>query len=151
MPFKSKLIIAGLGLALLSPASVLLAGDGVEPTGMKEVTEELQATCAEADKRYNDVMGDIKADPNVVTVKLYKYTFCPPNIKIKKGTTVRWVNVDKRTSHSVWLKQAGEAESERFFPEELWSYTFNDAGKFPYLCGPHWDQEKMYGHVTVTQ
>ena len=150
MPLNNKLLVCGFSLALLSPAVTLSAGDGVEPTGLKDVTEKLKATCAEADKRYQDVMGDIKEEAGTVTVKMYKYTFCPPNIEIKKGTTVRWVNVDKRTSHSVWLKQAGEAESERFFPEELWSYTFNDVGKFPYLCGPHWEQEKMYGHVTVT-
>lgn len=147
---RNNVLAGGLCLILFFPAVASSAGDGVEPTSLKNVTEKLQATCAKADERYKDIMGDLKEAPGVVTVKLYKYTFCPPNIEVKKGTTIRWVNVDKRTSHSVWLKQAGEAESERFFPDELWSYTFNETGKFPYLCGPHWDQEEMYGHVTVT-
>ncbi len=151
MPSINNLLSSFLCLALMAPAAASSAGEGPESTGMKDVTDELQATCAEADERYKKVMGDTKEEPDVVTVKLYKYTFCPPNIEVKKGTTVRWVNVDRRTSHSVWLKQAGEPESGRFFPEELWSYTFNESGKFPYLCGPHWEQEKMYGHVTVTQ
>ncbi|MCW8970140.1 MAG: plastocyanin/azurin family copper-binding protein, partial [Rhodospirillales bacterium] len=60
-----------------------------------------------------------------------------------------WINVDKRTSHSVWLKEAGKEESTRFFPEESWEIMFDEPGKYPYLCGPHWDQEKMIGTVTV--
>lgn len=150
MQSKSSLLASAICLTLLAPGVAYSSGDG-EPTGLKEITEEIGGICAEADERYKKVMGDTKGKPGVVTVKLYKYTFCPPNIEVKKGTTVRWVNVDRRTSHSVWLKQAGEAESERFFPEELWSYTFNEPGKFPYLCGPHWKQEKMHGHVTVIQ
>ncbi|MBT3702515.1 MAG: copper-binding protein, partial [Alphaproteobacteria bacterium] len=51
--------------------------------------------------------------------------------------------------HSVWLKQAGEAESERFFPEEQWEFPFITPGEYPYLCGPHWDQEDMRGFVRV--
>lgn len=151
MPLKNSIISSTVCLLLFAPAVAFSADDGQEPTGLKEVTEDITKTCAEADERFNKVMGETKEEPDVVTVKLYKYTFCPPNIEVKKGTTVRWVNVDRRTSHSVWLKQADEAESERFFPEELWSYTFNESGKFPYLCGPHWKQEKMYGHVTVIQ
>jgi len=151
MPSINNLLSSALCLTLLAPAVASSAGERPEPTGLKEMTEKMAGICAKADERYKKVMGDTKEEPGVVTVKLYKYTFCPPNVEIKKGTTVRWVNVDRRTSHSVWLKQAGEAESERFFPEELWSYTFNEVGKFPYLCGPHWEQEKMYGHVTVTQ
>ena len=90
-------------------------------------------------------------DDGVVVVKLYKYTFCPLNVTVKPGTTVRWVNVDKRTSHSVWLKQAGVAESERFFPEEQWEFPFITPGEYPYLCGPHWDQEDMRGFVRVVE
>lgn len=149
MQLRNKFLISGICLALISPAAIASAGASEEPTGMKEVTDDLKETCAEADERYKEVMGDKKEEPGVVTVKSYKYTFCPPNIEVKKGTTVRWVNVDKRTSHSVWLKQAGEPESERFFPEEMWSFTFTEAGKYPYLCGPHWDSDGMYGHVTV--
>lgn len=151
MQLRNKLLISGVCLALISPAVITSAGAGEEPTSTKEVTEELKETCAEADERYKAVMGDKKEKPGVVTVTSYKYTFCPPNIEVQKGTTVRWVNVDKRTSHSVWLKQAGEPESVRFFPEEMWSFTFTEAGKYPYLCGPHWDSDGMYGHVTVTE
>ena len=125
------------------------AADVAEPTGQKELTAEIEKICAQAEDRYKKVFPDAQDAPDVVVVKLYKYNFCPPNITVKAGTTVKWVNVDRRTSHSVWLKQAGEEESERFFPEELWSFQFTEPGSYPYLCGPHWQQENMHGHVTV--
>ena len=109
-----------------------------------EVTAKQERICKKAEARYKDLYPQAKDDA-VVVVKLYKYTFCPPNVTVKVGTTVRWVNVDKRTSHSVWLKEAGEPESDRFFPEEMWEFPFQSPGEYPYLCGPHWEQEKMRG------
>ena len=86
----------------------------------------------------------------VVVILMYKYTFCPPQLEVPVGTTLRWVNVDKRTSHSVWFKEAGEDESERLFPDELVEMTMEHPGEFNYICGPHGDQEGMRAQVTVT-
>jgi len=105
--------------------------------------------CGEADARYQEVKGELPSDDGVVVVKLYKYNFCPENVTVKPGTTVRFVNVDKRTSHSVWLKEAGEDESGRFFPVEFWEFPFKEKGEYPYLCGPHWEKRGMRGSVTV--
>ncbi len=122
-------------------------------TGAGEVkmTEERTKACAKAEKRFAKLFPDAKPEPGVVIVKLYKYNFCPANLTVKPGTEVRWINVDRRTSHSVWLKQAGLAESERFFPEEIWRHTFTEAGNYPYLCGPHWKDEDMRGLVKVAK
>jgi plastocyanin len=62
---------------------------------------------------------------------------------------VRWVNVDKRTSHSVIVP--GEPESDRAFPEEAIEFTFLLPGDQQYLCGPHWESRDMIGMVTVTE
>jgi len=67
------------------------------------------------------------------------------------GTTVRWVNVDKRTSHSVLAPEAGMPESDRAFPEEHVEFTFSMPGPVDYLCGPHWETQDMVGMVTVTE
>ena len=112
------------------------------------VDDDTKAICAEAETRFAEQGG--KREPGKVTVLMYKYRFCPPNVTVKAGTTVRWINVDKRTSHSVWLKEAGKEESPRMFNFETYEFPFSTPGKYPYLCGPHWDQEKMIGHVTVT-
>jgi len=105
--------------------------------------------CAKADKRYEDVKGSLPSDEGYTIVKLYKYTFCPKELTVKAGTKVRFVNVDKRTSHSVWFKEAGQEESERFFPEEYWDFPTDAKGTYPYLCGPHWEQKDMVGTLIV--
>lgn len=109
------------------------------------------AICAEAEDRYVDMFGHPSSDEDGVTVvTMYKYKFCPEDLTVPVGTTVRWVNVDKRTSHSVILKDANEPESDRLFPEESFEFTFLTAGPQNYLCGPHWETQEMIGMVTVT-
>ena len=108
--------------------------------------------CEEAEARYQKLFGKPSKDEPVTIVKMYKYTFCPTVLKVKQGTTVRWVNVDKRTSHSVWFKEAGKEESDRLFGEENVEMTFDlPAGEYPYLCGPHWEAEDMTGKVIVKE
>lgn len=107
------------------------------------------AVCAEAEARYVDLFGQSSSDAEGVTVvTMYKYSFCPAHITVPAGTTVRWVNVDKRTSHSVIVP--GQPESDRAFPEEIIEYTFLEPGDQKYLCGPHWETQEMIGMVTVT-
>lgn len=104
--------------------------------------------CADAEARYVELFGHPSADEDGVEVVLmYKYSFCPAEITVPVGTTVRWVNVDKRTSHSVILPD--EPESDRLFPEEFVEYTFLTSGDQRYLCGPHWERDDMIGMVKV--
>ncbi len=105
--------------------------------------------CAKADARYEEIKGNLPSDDGYTIVKLYKYTFCPKELTVKEGTKLRFVNVDKRTSHSVWFKEAGQEESERFFPEEYWEFPTTVKGTYPYLCGPHWEREGMIGTLIV--
>lgn len=138
-----------LGLAMVVGCTTI-AGASLAGGGEVEETPKISAICEKAEKRYADIVGELPPPGDVVIVKMHKYTFCPPNLTVPKGTTVRWVNVDKRTSHSVWLKDADIPESERFFPEEIWEHTFTEDGDYPYLCGPHWEEDDMRGFVKVT-
>lgn len=114
--------------------------------------EKSAAICAEAEERYFDIFGHASSDEDGVrVVTMYKYNFCPAAITVKPGTTVRWVNVDKRTSHSVLVPDSGEPESDRAFPEEIIEMTFLVAGDNKYLCGPHWETHDMIGMVTVAE
>jgi plastocyanin len=81
-----------------------------------------------------------------VRVSMDKNLFVPQVLKIKPGTTVEWVNDEKRTSHSVFFEAEGLAESDRLFPGESWKRTFDKAGAYPYRCGPH---PEMVGTVEV--
>lgn len=134
-------IAVALGLGLL-----LVAG----PSGAAGIDEKKEI-CAAAQKRYQAMGLDKGAKPGTVTVLQYKYTFCPWDLTVKAGTTVRWINVDKRTSHSVWFKAAGKKESVRLFPEESWKIKLMEPGVYPYLCGPHWESENMKGTLRVVR
>jgi len=82
-----------------------------------------------------------------VEVSIVDYKFIPAELKIAPGTTVTWVNNEKRTAHSVLFPGEGGLESERFFPGESYSRTFDKPGSYPYRCGPH---EEMKGHIEVS-
>ncbi|NNE80590.1 MAG: copper-binding protein [Silicimonas sp.] len=139
MPRFSPIVLAGLLAA--SPA---LAGS--------ESDEEKLEICAEAEERYVELFGAPSSEAEgVKVVTMYKYNFCPAELTVKVGTTVRWVNVDKRTSHSVLVKNSGEPESDRAFPEETIEFTFMIPGPQDYLCGPHWETQNMIGMVTVEE
>jgi plastocyanin len=81
-----------------------------------------------------------------VEIRIEKYAFTPPEISIQVGDTVKWVNYEKRTSHSVVFPQEGLQESDRLFPEESWQRQFTAPGRYPYHCGPH---PEMKGLVVV--
>jgi len=128
----------------LLPALLLLASPAL---AADEDTAEL---CAEAEDRYVELFGQpSSAVEDAEVVLMYKYNFCPAELEVKAGTTVRWVNVDKRTSHSVLLKDGNEPESDRLFPEESVDLTFLTPGPQEYLCGPHWETQNMIGMITV--
>lgn len=128
-------------LGLLSGASALAQAD--KAALHREI-------CAEAEQRYREVFGKPSADAGLPVVTMYKHTFCPSEIAVRAGATLRFVNVDRRTSHSVWFKAAGREESARLFGEEHVDVVIDlPPGAHDYLCGPHWQQEGMVGKVVV--
>lgn len=134
--------------ALSASALTLCFGFLAQAATAQEATTEL---CAKAEQRYVDLFGEPSADAEGVTiVKMYKYRFCPEHLIVPVLTTVRWVNVDKRTSHTVHLNESDQPESDRLFPQESFEFTFLSAGDQNYLCGPHWETQEMIGMVTVT-
>lgn len=135
------LIITGL--------AAILWISGVQAAPLKSA-EQIEQLCQKAEKRYQKYFGKPSSGEGVTIVKMYKYTFCPVQVTIKQGESVRWVNVDF-TSHSTWFKQAGKEEGERLFRKESSEMKFDlPPGEYPYLCGPHWESDGMIGKVTVT-
>lgn len=82
----------------------------------------------------------------VVAVSIHDVKFDPAEVRVKPGTTVKWTNDEKRTSHSVLFLGPQGFESERFFPGESYQRTFDKPGRYPYSCGPH---PEMHGEVIV--
>ncbi len=83
---------------------------------------------------------------SVAEVRIEGYRFLPAEISIPAGDSVRWVNDEKRTSHSVVFPAEGGLESERMFPQESWQRRFEKPGRYDYHCGPH---PEMKGVVVV--
>ncbi|MDR2839127.1 MAG: cupredoxin domain-containing protein [Azonexus sp.] len=81
-----------------------------------------------------------------VDVDIVDYHFNPPTVSIQVGDSVRWINGEKRTSHSVLFPAENGLESERLFPGEEYLRRFEKPGRYPYRCGPH---EEMKGEVVV--
>lgn len=85
---------------------------------------------------------------DAVEVGINQMKFEPQHLKVKSGTTVKWVNRERRNNHSVLFEKEGYLESERLFPGESWSRTFDKPGIYPYTCGPH---PEMHGVVEVAE
>lgn len=84
----------------------------------------------------------------LVEVSMAKMLFDPPQLKVKVGTTVKWVNNEKRNNHSILFEKEGLPESDRLFPGESWQRVFDKPGIYPYRCSPH---PEMIGVVEVTE
>ncbi len=148
---RTVIILASLMAATAMPSAAARAESPQPP----QMTEEKKQICEKAEQRYRKIYGHASSDllkDGIHVVKMYKYTFCPPQVTIRQGESVRWVNVDKRTSHSVWFRDEGKPESDRIFPdpEEKVEMKFDlPPGEYPYLCGPHWQSDGMIGKVIV--
>lgn len=90
--------------------------------------------------------GFVFANGEIVEVEIKKSAYHPQTLKITPGTTVKWVNQEKRQYHSVWFKAEGFPEAEYIFPDETWERTFDKPGTYPYSCEPH---PEMTGTIIV--
>jgi plastocyanin len=92
------------------------------------------------------ILGPAVAWAQAAEVVVRDYHFHPHELRVKVGTTVKWVNQEKRVSHSVIFLGKDGFESERFFPGESWQRTFDQPGRYEYSCGPH---PEMKGVIEV--
>lgn len=84
---------------------------------------------------------------SVVEVIIKDYEYQPAELTIAPGTTVRWVNQERRANHDVYFADE-DLGSPRFFPEESWERTFDEPGVYPYHCRPHQERD-MQGVIRV--
>lgn len=88
----------------------------------------------------------LRADTAEIVIRDYKYQ--PAELTIPTGTTVKWINDEKRVSHSILFTGPEGFESERIFPGESWERRFDKPGRYPFSCGPH---PEMQGVITVSE
>ena len=79
-----------------------------------------------------------------VEVKIDNFSFGPTELTVAVGTTVTWTNRDD-IPHTV-VSTDKVFKSKVLDTDEKFSYTFTQAGSFPYFCSIH---PKMTGKVVV--
>jgi plastocyanin len=90
--------------------------------------------------------GPVHAAPAAhPVVRIENFTFSPPTLQVRAGTTVTWTNTDD-TPHSVVAKNGG-FRSKVLDTGDSFSFTFASKGEFAYFCGLH---PHMVGKIIVT-
>ena len=68
-------------------------------------------------------------------VKIDNFTFDPPMLKVKAGTTVTWTNADD-IPHTV-AATSRTFKSKPLDTDEKYSFTFTVPGSYEYFCSLH--------------
>ena len=84
------------------------------------------------------------ADEQTIQVSAKDFMFTPTSITVKAGTTVTWVNLDDEP-HTIF-SDAGLFRSSALDTKERFSFKFEKAGTYHYLCTIH---PRMLGTVVV--
>jgi plastocyanin len=77
-------------------------------------------------------------------VKIDNFSFTPPQLTVKAGTTVTWANHDD-IPHTVVSKTL-VFKSRAMDTDDKFSFTFTTPGTFPYFCSLH---PHMTGSIVV--
>lgn len=67
-------------------------------------------------------------------VHIDNFTFQPPELTVKVGTTITWTNRDD-IPHTV--VSAGKFRSKTLDTDDKFSFTFTNAGDYKYFCSLH--------------
>jgi plastocyanin len=67
-------------------------------------------------------------------VHIDNFTFQPPDLTVKTGTTVTWTNRDD-IPHTI--VSAGKFRSKTLDTDDKFSFTFTTAGDYKYFCSLH--------------
>jgi amicyanin len=78
------------------------------------------------------------------TVKIDNFTFNPPQLIVKAGTTVTWRNEDD-IPHAIASAER-KFKSKALDTEDGYSYTFTEPGNYAYFCSLH---PHMTGTIVV--
>jgi plastocyanin len=84
------------------------------------------------------------ATETTIQVSAKNFMFTPASVTVKAGTIVTWVNLDDEP-HTVF-SDAGLFRSSALDTQERFSFKFEKAGTYHYLCTIH---PRMLGTVVV--
>ncbi len=79
------------------------------------------------------------------TVRIDNFTFNPPQLTVKAGTTVTWVNKDD-IPHGIASSSNAFVKSKALDTDDSYSFTFTTPGTYAYFCYIH---PHMTGTIVV--
>ena len=146
--------------AMVAPATAMPAApatataDAMMHGGMMTMTVAVPATAVPATAVSATAVPAATTAPKpvakTVTVDIQVFQFMPNVLEVKAGTTVIWTNKDN-IEHSITNgapgKLGGKFDSGFFTQGKTFSFTFTEAGEYPYFCMRH---NSMQGMVRVT-
>jgi len=74
--------------------------------------------------------------PPINNVEIKNFGFNPPELRIKKGDTVVWVNRDS-AGHTITSDSGNELSSPTISQNQEYRHTFTQSGTFNYHCTVH--------------
>jgi len=98
--------------------------------------------------------GSVSASADTFFVGMTGTSFAPNTLTIKEGDTVTWINNDEFAPHTATsgnpCTSDGKFNSGGIDPGGDFSFTFTDAGAYPYYCLFHC-LAGMTGNITVEE
>jgi plastocyanin len=89
-------------------------------------------------------IGMAIADDAAIKISAKDFMFSPATVTVKAGSTVTWTNLDDEP-HTVF-SDAGLFRSSALDTKDSFSYKFDKAGTYHYLCTIH---PRMVGTIVV--
>ncbi len=86
-----------------------------------------------------------RADGPAAAVSIDNFTFTPPTVTVKAGTTVIWTNRDD-IPHGIASSNNAFARSNALDADDSYSFTFTTPGTYQYFCYVH---PHMVGTIVV--
>ncbi len=120
---------------LFAAALMMIAVSGCPSTTLAQTestaaSTNMNTTAATVSVDNSTVVTTTQA-ANVVLIE--NHSFNPASLTIKVGDSVTWTNKDS-ASHNVIF---ADFESDLMKKEDSFTHTFDTAGTFTYICGPH--------------
>jgi amicyanin len=91
------------------------------------------------------VPGAAETTPAAGVISIDNFTFGPPTLTVKAGTTVTWTNRDD-IPHGIASAGGAFAKSKALDTDDSYSFTFSTPGTYQYFCYIH---PHMTGNVVV--
>ena len=118
-------------------ASLLLAlVAAVALAAVASCVSERQTTTAPGGQTVSNCQ--LPLDSAITPVAIQGFAFIPPEIHVRAGTTVTWINCEPPgTPDHTTTSDGGVWGSDLLAPGASFSFTFTQVGTFPYHCTPH--------------